>query len=47
MSVGINETSAAPDNNHDGDDVREAVVPAVLSTGPRAAPRLPENREVG
>lgn len=47
MSTGINETSDAAKIEADDTEAREAAAPAVVVTGPRTAPRLPANRNVG
>ena len=47
MSTGINETSDVTDVESDDEEARKAAAPAIVVTGPRVAPRLPTNRNVG
>lgn len=47
MSSGTNETSDVTIAKSDDQETREAAKPIAAVTGPRTAPRLPSNRNVG
>lgn len=48
MSAGFNQTSDDPPEGPEGEDQTESAAPApVKATGPKSAPRLPQNRGVG